>query len=373
MEVVELPLNKIVPSVFQPRETFPKDELQELADSMKEHGLLNPISVRKNGDGTYQIIAGERRWRAAKFAGMKNIYAFVKEITNEQQRIESLIENVHRKDLNMIEKGRGMMEIFKIHEIDIKPREISLIIKKRRYNRPMIGQEEKIVNVLSKIHTNPRNVELWLESISADEEVIEDHLKTPEKERIPDSTIARVATIEDKDLQKKTYAKIKKQDMGQKQASTFVTGIKKLVKDKPKLAEMVLESDLPLEVAEVIPEEEITIDIPEEELQEIVQKIEDKKKKAEEIKAQPVVQERYAHNENHTKLSVILNLSQRVFCPYCAKDGSHIRFDCHPDKSFPEVVEQASANFVDATRREEVDPRFKDIVKKVGKNGLQKT
>ena len=248
MELIELPLNKISPSAFQPRETFPKEELEELAESMKEYGLLNPILVRKNGDGTFQIIAGERRWRAAQFAGMKKIMAFVKETTDEKQRIESLIENLHRKDLSIIEKGRGMMEIFKTHGIDLKPKELANklnSIRTRVHSSPKSGEEKKIVEIISKIFTKPRNIEEWLNSISANPEIIEDHLITPKDERIAEEIIARVATIDEPELQKKTYEKIKRDEMSSQKASKFVTKIKKLPKVKQEIA---FSTDIPIEV-----------------------------------------------------------------------------------------------------------------------------
>lgn len=378
MEMVELPVNKIIPSVFQPRETFDKGELQELADSMKEHGLINPISVKENGDGTYQIIAGERRWRASKFAKMDKIYAIIRKVTEGEQRLESLIENVHRKDLNMIEKGRGMMEIFKIHEANIDddgkkliPKQISGkvanirdLIRKNK-EPPSVGCLKKIFDVCSKTHVPLRNVEYWLDSISVDKGIIEDHLKTPEEERIADTAIARVATIREPELQKKVYTKIKKQDMSHKQASKFVTGIKKLAKEKPKVAKMVLESDLPIDIAEEIPEEQVIIDIPEEDLKEMVQKIDEGKKRTSDIKDQPIVQERIAHNENHSKHLVFLTLSEKTFCPFCGKDGKHLRWTCHPEKTLPEALEQASVNFTEATKREDIDKRFENAIKMV--------
>ena len=73
MEIVQLPVEKISPSPFQPRETFDKEAIEELADSIKEFDLLNPILVKPSGKDTFQIIAGERRWRAAQFAGLKTI------------------------------------------------------------------------------------------------------------------------------------------------------------------------------------------------------------------------------------------------------------------------------------------------------------
>jgi ParB/RepB/Spo0J family partition protein len=113
MEVKMIGLDEVRPSPFQPREAFPKEEIQQLAATIKKVGLLQPIAVRKNGE-TYQIISGERRWRACQFAGLKQIPAIIKDITDSQMMIESIIENVHRKDLEPLEKARGLAEVYKL-------------------------------------------------------------------------------------------------------------------------------------------------------------------------------------------------------------------------------------------------------------------
>ena len=113
MEVRTIELDKIRPNPFQPRESFPKEEIRELANTIKQFGLLQPISVRKKGN-SYQIIAGERRWRASQFAGLKAIPAIVKDVSDSELMILSLIENVHRKDLEPMEKGRGLAEVYRL-------------------------------------------------------------------------------------------------------------------------------------------------------------------------------------------------------------------------------------------------------------------
>lgn len=111
LEVKLVGLDQIRPNPFQPRETFPKEEIQQLANTIKKVGLLQPITVRKSGE-TYQIISGERRWRACQFAGLKRVPAIIKEVSDSQMMIESLIENVHRKDLEPLEKARGLAEVY---------------------------------------------------------------------------------------------------------------------------------------------------------------------------------------------------------------------------------------------------------------------
>ena len=358
MELIELPLSKISPSAFQPRETFPKEELEELAESMKEFGLLNPILVRKNGDGTYQIIAGERRWRAAQLAKMKNIMAFVKETTDERQRLESLIENVHRKDLNVIEKGRGMMEIFKVFGLDLKPKEIANKINTmttRKDSSAIDADEIKISNILKKTHVKPRVIRQWLESISAEPKIIEDYLKTPEEERISEDIIARVSTIKEPELQKRTYEKIKKDEMSAPKASKFVSQIKKL---PPKMREAVLTTDIPIEI---IGDQEVgyDIEIPEEEIAKLREAVVNGEKETASVLAQEIVQERGRHRRNWQSHNQILAFLDNLFCPYCGKSASsHMRWICHSDHSIDDAKDQAKDNFEESTKRKEPDPRF---------------
>jgi ParB family chromosome partitioning protein len=98
-----LPVDEISPGMEQPREIFDHDRLLELANSIKTNGLLQPITVQKHDDGRYRIIAGERRWRAAKIAGLTEIAALVRTV-DESRRLElALIENIQREDLNPLE------------------------------------------------------------------------------------------------------------------------------------------------------------------------------------------------------------------------------------------------------------------------------
>lgn len=117
MEIKEIPINQIVPNPEQPRETFDREKLRELAESILSNGLINPITVRKNGN-QYEIVAGERRWKAHQIAKIKTIPAMIKEYKSEGEvAIESLIENVHREDLTPQEKGKFLLRIKKIENI----------------------------------------------------------------------------------------------------------------------------------------------------------------------------------------------------------------------------------------------------------------
>jgi ParB family chromosome partitioning protein len=98
-----LPLDQILPGSEQPREMFNPDQLMELAQSIKTNGLLQPITVQKHADGKYRIIAGERRWRAAKLAGLTEIAALVRNVEDSQRLELALIENIQRADLSPLE------------------------------------------------------------------------------------------------------------------------------------------------------------------------------------------------------------------------------------------------------------------------------
>ena len=99
----EVSLDLIIANPDQPRHTFDEEALQELSDSIREHGVISPITLRKNDDGTYMIIAGERRFRASKLAGLSTIPAYIRTAKDEQVMEWALIENIQREDLDAIE------------------------------------------------------------------------------------------------------------------------------------------------------------------------------------------------------------------------------------------------------------------------------
>ena len=110
-EVVEqIPITSIEPNKEQARKKFDLEKLEELSNSIKEYGIIQPIIVTKKGD-YYEIIAGERRWRAAKMAGLKTLPCLVREEEKQKNMEISLIENIQRQDLNPIEKARGLRMI----------------------------------------------------------------------------------------------------------------------------------------------------------------------------------------------------------------------------------------------------------------------
>ena len=102
-----LALGQILPNRYQPRTVFSDEELAELAQSIKEHGVLQPVVVRRKGDGMYELIAGERRTRAAKIAGLSSIPAIIRNSNDEKALAIALIENIQRQNLNPLEEARA--------------------------------------------------------------------------------------------------------------------------------------------------------------------------------------------------------------------------------------------------------------------------
>jgi ParB family transcriptional regulator, chromosome partitioning protein len=128
--ISEILLSEIEANPFQPREDFNEDELDKLVDSIKLHGLIQPVSVRKIGYGKYQLISGERRTRAAIRAGLKTIPAFVR-VADDQGMLElSLTENLLRDDLNPIEEALGYRRL--IEECSLKQEEVAVRMSKDR-------------------------------------------------------------------------------------------------------------------------------------------------------------------------------------------------------------------------------------------------
>ena len=114
---VTLPLQKIEPNPLQPRKTFNPEELDSLADSIRMHGIIQPLTVRKLPSGFYQIIAGERRWRAARLAGLSDVPVVVIEADDKKAMELALIENLQRSDLNPIEEALGYQELMGTYEM----------------------------------------------------------------------------------------------------------------------------------------------------------------------------------------------------------------------------------------------------------------
>ena len=126
----EIAVNLIVPNPNQPRRDFSEQSLDELADSIRELGIVQPVTLRNMGDGSYQIIAGERRWRAAQRAGLKSVPAYIRTADDEKTMQMALVENIQREDLNPIEIALAYQGL--IEQYGLKQEELSEKVGKKR-------------------------------------------------------------------------------------------------------------------------------------------------------------------------------------------------------------------------------------------------
>ncbi len=138
---VEIPVDRLSPNPFQPRRSFTEEGLEQLADSIRHHGILQPIVVRPSGDG-YQLIAGERRWRAAQIAGLQRIPAVVRELDDPGMVQVALIENLQREDLNPIEEASAYRRL--MDEFNMTQEQLSTAIGR---SRPAIANAVRLLNL----------------------------------------------------------------------------------------------------------------------------------------------------------------------------------------------------------------------------------
>ena len=145
-EVQHLRVDAIVPNRYQPRQTFSPQELAELTSSLKQSGLLQPILVRRKGDGIYELISGERRWRAAKEAGFETVQAVIRNCGDEESVVLALVENLQRTDLNPMDMARTyhrMMNEFGLTQ--------DIIAQRVSCERSSIANAVRLINLPSEI------------------------------------------------------------------------------------------------------------------------------------------------------------------------------------------------------------------------------
>ncbi len=147
-EIVELPLEKIEPGPFQARQDFDDESISELAASIKTHGVMQPVVVRPVGEDRYQLIVGERRWRACRQAGLQNIPAVIRRVDDLASSEMMLIENVQRKDLNPLEEAQAYKRL--IEEFGLTQDEISRRVGK---SRPFISNTLRLLQLPPEVQT----------------------------------------------------------------------------------------------------------------------------------------------------------------------------------------------------------------------------
>lgn len=150
-----LPINEIIPNKEQPRKTFDEGALQELADSITVHGVLQPLLVRPLLSGGYQLIAGERRWRASRMAGLKEVPVIIRELSDSEAMEIAIIENLQREDLNPIEEAEGLQAL--INKCDYTQEQVAVSVGK---SRPAIANALRLLKLPEEVRQMTKEGEI---------------------------------------------------------------------------------------------------------------------------------------------------------------------------------------------------------------------
>lgn len=211
-QVLQIPINQIEPSPDQPRKNFSHLEMEELIGSIKEHGIIQPLILTRISKERYQIIAGERRWRAAKILEMITVPAIIRSVQKNEKLIISLLENIQRKDLNSIEKANGYRRL--IDEFNLTQDEVAKKIGKARAS---------VANTL-RLLTLP--------------EVIQ---KAIEEEKITEGHAKAILSIEDEEKQKLLLKRILGLGLTVREAEKIAAG--KKIKRRAEIGQEFLEKE----------------------------------------------------------------------------------------------------------------------------------
>lgn len=150
-----LPINEITRNEDQPRKTFDEGALQELSDSIVQHGVLQPLLVRPLPEGGYQLVAGERRWRASRMAGLKEVPVVIRELSDVETMEIAIIENLQREDLNPIEEAEGLQAL--IDRCGFTQEDVAVSVGK---SRPAIANALRLLKLPQEVRDMTRNGEI---------------------------------------------------------------------------------------------------------------------------------------------------------------------------------------------------------------------
>ena len=128
--VTQIPLDDLAPGQYQPRTKMHKSTLEELSQSIKEQGILQPLVVRRLASGRFEIVVGERRWRAAQLAGINSVPAIIRDLNNDEAAKIALIENLQREDLNALDQAKGLLRLQR--EFNLSQEELGVAVGKSR-------------------------------------------------------------------------------------------------------------------------------------------------------------------------------------------------------------------------------------------------
>lgn len=194
-----LPISEIIPNKEQPRKTFDEAALDELAESIKQHGVLQPLLVRPLANGGYQLVAGERRWRASRRAGLREVPVVVKELTDTETMEIAIIENLQREDLNPIEEAEGLQAL--IDKCGFTQEEVASSVGK---SRPAIANSLRLLRLPSEVREMTRDGKISAGHARAlisleNEALIIEAAENVIKNKLTVRDVERLAKIQDKE------------------------------------------------------------------------------------------------------------------------------------------------------------------------------
>ena len=202
-DVKKIKITQIEPNKTQPRRDFDEEKIEELAESIKEYGLLQPIVVKLNKNGFYTIIAGERRWRASRLAGLKEIPAVIKDVSEQTEKEITLIENIQRENLNSLEEAAGIKEL--IDEYGLTQDEVA---KKIGRSRTAVTNTLRLLNLPEEI-----------KQLLKEEKLTQGHART-------------LLALENNVLALEVAKQVIAQEMSVRQLENYIASLKKVKKEK---------------------------------------------------------------------------------------------------------------------------------------------
>ena len=206
-EIVELPIEELRPTPYQPRKVFDEEKLQELADSIREHGIFQPIIVKRSSIKGYEIIAGERRVRASKMAGLTTIPAIIRNLDDEQMMEIALLENLQRENLSSIEEAQAYKKM--IDSLHLTQDELSKKVgKSRSHITNILGLLRLPAEVQEMVATNKISMghARVLSKLESDDKIIEMAREIVEK-KLPVRDIEQESEKENKKVKIERHAK----------------------------------------------------------------------------------------------------------------------------------------------------------------------
>lgn len=209
--VIEMDVESLTPNLFQPRKNFDKEKMEELKGSIKKHGIIQPIVVRKIANG-YEIVAGERRLKAAKEIGLKKIPAIIKSINNEKSLEIALVENIQREDLNPVEQANAFKRL--IDEFKLTQQELAEATGKSR---------ALVTNTIRLLKLNPE-----IQKNISEGKISFGHAKL-------------LLSIEDEEVQKAVCDRIMANDLSVRDTERLIKNIEKVQKKQFKVKNITIE------------------------------------------------------------------------------------------------------------------------------------